>query len=1290
MSIRDEYGGREGAGEEDEDEEEEEEDTKILPTNGSEFETPAVEAKSKRQRFRGSIGTTRKGKEYNTLMSGARTVPKGDAVSTYVCPHSSAVRYTFQTPVDATLTKHSQFGDSNRTELVGKVDPIRSDMLGFTTVPKGGKSKSVFSPAAAEEEEEDKEKEDQILSGPTPTINEFTSPESITPSKGAISNTFPGSCSDEVEEGGEEGHKEKVNVLKNAHENAHLDSILQEIQESVNTGSSFKDSFWILFPMYEDGDVCLKIWQDTIQSTNVVKNLDEIATTFIQILESPNSTEGFRIGTLYWFDLQKLERQFEYIEQIISSSTLIFHFTHFHQEIIRELGDKLKQMKNFQPHTTSPEEPMGPTTNLKSSRTHISQAEFERKAQLNSPDIDEFVFLISFVEFRAHFQRHSAFKLAGSRVGSKARGLYQLVKAVENLGHSYTALVQDDVFNLLALNDSTKLVLSVEVEGDVFKQLLRVSRSPIRSTPNGIIQPFFEHLDLWTKIRELNFIDQSPNNCFKISILCTNLADTEFVLDELSSRCEVEEYTHGVMVRSIDRVELKAQDWRQALCDDKETPGTLWEEISDITDSRESLNDDEDLISVLDARMTEVKRHRGENVHSPMILYVRSSEDSTGISQLPLYTREDYDRYFVEVQGIRFKPVLQREYSAPVVSVPPAPGEVSDEEEDTLGLDTEIPVDKSTNSGRSSSITGKNERTNTESFFRACEIMKGNGWDGVFIYEQHGLQLKLQDCPISNVPEHCLPKWLIDMQQQADVPYFRLARAINFDLGTDVIPLFTLRDPEVMVNNSGHKCKTLVHTIGNVNLVGTGMGGAELQFRDTCGGAVRNVNLPVSGCLYQGGWKRLVTSLIGSTRFRNIFGIHPTSIQGQRQSFFEEGFINIAKDHTSRQSPGYNQVCRVRLELVHAGFTAAQATINQNEYFKSLDCNDLMEIECSQRSRKLFQFLVKHNLDVYTVPFDVMMSGVQKTLQEYDSIIVKYCALQRSKKNTSGTKDPLTQESRKCFVIAHAHIFAELGIRKTKTYAPYESRIFTDFTANRRLACDLVENLAMVETRHTDNHGISKQGVTVVRITENKRRAQQQFISGVSTSKFCGTCPRCSKLFPSAKEVKEQKEGLKHANDRYSLESQHVLECTGDKLKVETSFFMCQDDESLQDIAFVLETDVYVLLSLNISSDLTGKGILLLVTHRMQPETRLIVPRSIHCKSIEDTSGSVRWERPRPDGRQSLNKKRRDKQNKTHIDPTFASPRELYTYFAWRAKNKQRKRTNNSFDTPIFDLFNWR
>ena len=641
--------------------------------------------------------------------------------------------------------------------------------------------------------------------------------------------------------------------------------------------------------------------------------------------------------------------------------------------------------------------------------------------------------------------------------------------------------------------------------------------------------------------------------------------------------------------------------------------------------------------------------------------------------------------------------------------------------------------------------------------------MRKKGWNGIFIFEQHGQQVAPEFRPVADVDREQLPSTLIEMQKS--YPYFRMARGLNFNLGRNVIPVFShddLADP--VTSDLDYLPKIIPHTLLDPVYCGTGVGGIEFQFlhsrssankkqfsssehgidndvdmtddsedsEDEEGhdnlessrsqslgtGTHRNPkpeeetrrSRPVGATLYLAGLKRLIIKYIGLTRLQDILFLNPRTARYSRLKHFYQGSESVAREFVEGTGPGKHSLCLARYETQHGGLTWAEAETAQKKYFEFLGVPDLLSPTCENRVEKLFNFLSMHGIGVYTIPVELVLNGFTRTLQDFNDVTLKFCrpenkARMDSRKNVKDPKDDwkdskedewnvsenkenqkedcLDSNQRKLFVALHAEIFARFGFRRPKHFAAHESRILTDVAAHRQLACDLVENLALVQVQFKDVFGDVQDGYTYVtrRLSHVKKSQRHQI--GISHGSVCGICPKCQNQFESLEHLRDRN---CHTQHRYREESKHVQKCTGQFLgDVNTEEFIVFEDETLENVATMLGENVYVLLSLNLGRIPCGTE--LTVKSKLKEGTAVLVPASMIDRRPENDSGyNSIYRRQRPE----REVKTRRLRSGTQTNITFQEPKMVIAYIVFLARKAWRKPTPRSFRQNIQEYFDWR
>ena len=470
----------------------------------------------------------------------------------------------------------------------------------------------------------------------------------------------------------------------------------------------------------------------------------------------------------------------------------------------------------------------------------------------NAADVDEFLFPILCKDFFDFAQGMISITLASALVNMRTRGLYALITAIENSGNTYTAIVNEKDFILLALNVSRMIrikftwkssMLSVAETCRSMMKCKEFTRKLLSVRPGATLI----ETTLYT----------AGQAYFELDVLCQTIAEAEDLYDFLNpgpyGPSTFTDVTDGVILDSL---------WKNVGPTKPTMPGG--EEL-DVEELRGAL--------LRKTRPEEGKTERGQIANFTQQEWARF-----GIANLRKnhYVKVDSDYFtpafvkFASVTATRVEHDMFDWYecisSTDRVVPNPRTRNQSDEEMEA-SANSRLSARSSAPARpkrllpakiRSGTICGSPGTVPIQTLQRASELMGERGFSGFFIYSSFGNQSSPECYPKTQVEIVQLPLWLQRLQEKSG--FFRAAFGVNFSMHPDLRKSFyktgrvrkfpnvgslsrVVRKGCLLLFKSnhdtlGHQAKigperdfnVIPHTIGNGNVIGTGYGGIEFQF----------------------------------------------------------------------------------------------------------------------------------------------------------------------------------------------------------------------------------------------------------------------------------------------------------------------------------------------------------------------------------------------------------------------------------------------------------------------------
>ena len=490
----------------------------------------------------------------------------------------------------------------------------------------------------------------------------------------------------------------------------------------------------------------------------------------------------------------------------------------------------------------------------------------------------------------------------------------------------------------------------------------------------------------------------------------------------------------------------------------------------------------------------------------------------------------------------------------------------------------------------------------------------------------------------------------------------------------------------------------------------------------------------------------MIQRYIGNPLIEDFHKVLLSTVQDYRLPIIEESFKTLARE-VQNQTGGGLSLGTSRLEYQFSGWDLESCYSKACQFCASHDVRGLLDLEeqmerddassphtrSTTREDQILTLLRGYHVNICAIPVDQMMTGFLDTLDSLRDIISKYASYQRSK-----GKDNWTSQDQREFTIAWVKHLVEFGIRKS-TLMSYEESILTDPASHPELLEDLIQNACWVLKNPSE--GLQEGGLQCRILDRVKSRDDSEALQkiGLSSAGGSGACPKCGMNLGNL----PRSDGLSGSQTKYPNESKHILECKGkDMESVQHAIFTVQGEESLVDIACILNENVYVVLALNIENRVLcrkagrampglgyrkGDLIPLTVIDKIKDSQQILVPRGSEegsekenrrqkhpgrdesgrfQRANEDMSSAPSQlpERIRPDQCSSGEKpkKRRSRElrlsssDKDHLAPQSGSPTgkkwfpDFISAMCWYFQQARKARGKRNHICSIEDAWKWR
>ena len=395
----------------------------------------------------------------------------------------------------------------------------------------------------------------------------------------------------------------------------------------------------------------------------------------------------------------------------------------------------------------------------------------------------------------------------------------------------------------------------------------------------------------------------------------------------------------------------------------------------------------------------------------------------------------------------------------------------------------------------------------------------------------------------------------------------------------------------------------LPYTFGHPEILGTGIGGFAIT--PTPEG---NHSL-IAATAYVGGWKRLIYRYVGESKWSNLNAITPAgfykrmpTIWTRTRRLVKEIFEGGQANYTARDS---------RFEIEFAGWTFDESKSNLTEFCRDLEV-DVFECDEPPHGHAIWKLFDCLGINMFAVPLDNMIVSVHQSLTELHQMVCKFVRLANS--NGTPRKRPfLDKEQHSEFTQMLVAFKAEIGLRQPGDRG-HEHKIDTDPAAHEIFTWDLMSNYAFMETPCTDVFGSKISGISLIPKTLHDVTTCQKVKNGTTNP----SCPKCGHGFSVSRA-----EFKRAAEQQISV---HIKECKGTSMgEPPTAVFKVTQSagETLEEIADLLQVNVYVLLALNLDKD-PAQSPCITILDRFGTGTEFKVPLSSKAEENINIKGGQR------------------------------------------------------------------